>query len=135
MGRGMTVAEMLKSMTIEIPIDVVVGELKDLFETPKSFQLMRDVLPDFDVKHKIVEMDRPTHMVYEDGGLMATVDLTPVGDLTTVTIRVPYGFHDKGAAAVAMLAQLCAFEGLEQGYKAGFKNGKSRLEVSKAKVV
>jgi len=134
-GRGMAVAEVLKSMTIEVPIDVVAGELKELFETPKSFQLMRDFLPDFDAKHKIVEMDRPTHMVYEDGGLMATVDLTPVGDLTTVIIRIPYGFSDKGAAAVAMLAQLCAFEGLEQGYKAGFKNGKSRLEVSKAKVV
>ena len=128
-------AEMLKSMTIEVPIDVVVGELKNLFETPKSFQLMRDILPDFGAKHKIVKMDRPTHMVYEDGGLMATVDLTPVGDLTTVTIRVPYGSIDKGAAAVAMLAQLCAFEGLEQGYKAGFQNGKSRPEVSRAKVV
>jgi len=80
-------------------------------------------------------MDQPTHMVYEDGGLMATVDLTPIGDLTTVTIRVPYGFPDKGAAAVSMLAQLCAFEGLEQGYKAGFKNGKSRLEASKTRVV
>ena len=135
MGRGMAVAEMSKSMTIEVPIDVVVGELKDLFETPKSFQLMRDILPDFDAKHKIVEMDQPTHMVYEDGGLMATVDLTPVGDLTTVTIRVPYGFPDKGAAAVSMLAQLCAFEGLEQGYRAGFKNGKSRLEASKTRVV
>jgi hypothetical protein len=122
----MAVAEMLKSMTIEVPIDVVAGELKDLFRTPKSIELMRDILPDFDAKHKIVEMDGSTHMVYEDGGLRATVDLTPVGDLTTVTIRVPYDFSNKGAAAVAVLAQLCAFESLEQGYKAGFKNGMSR---------
>ena len=123
MGRGMAVAEILKSMTIEVPIDVLVGELRDLFETPKSIQLMRDILPDFDSKHKIVELDRPTHMVYEDGGLMATVDLAPVGDRTTVTIGIPYGSFDKGAAAVSMLAQLCAFESLEQGYKAA-----SRME-------
>ena len=112
-------AELLKSMTIEVPIDVVAGELKDLFSTPKSIELMRDILPDFDAKHKIVEMGQSTHMVYEDGGLRATVDLTPVRDLTTVTIRVPHGSSNKGAAAVAVLAQLCAFESLEQGYKAG----------------
>jgi len=122
MWGGMGVVEILKSMTIEVPIDVVAGELKDLFSTPKSIELMRDILPDFDAKHKIVEMGRSTHMthmVYEDGGLRATVDLTPVRDLTTVTIRVPYGSSNKGAAAVAVLAQLCAFESLEQGYKAG----------------
>lgn len=134
-GWGMAVAEMLKSMTIEVPIDVLVGELKDLFETPKSLQLMRDVLPDFDAKHRIVEMDRPTRMVYEDGGFISTVDLTPVGDLTKVTIRIPYGFSDEGAAAVAMLAELCAFESLEQGYNAGFKKGKSWPGVPEARVV
>ena len=50
----MVVAEILKSMTIEVPIDVVAGELKDLFSTPKSIELTRDILPDFDAKHKIV---------------------------------------------------------------------------------
>jgi len=121
----MAVAEMLKSMTIEVPIDVVVDELEALFETPKSMKLMRDVLPDFNAKHKIVKRERPTCMVYEDGGLMSTVDLTPVGNLTTVTIRIPYGLSDKGSSAVAMLAQLCAFEGLEQGYRAGSKSGRA----------
>jgi hypothetical protein len=119
---GMAVAEILRSMTIEVPIDVVAGELKDLFSTSKSIELMRDILPDFDAKHKIVEMDwskHMAHMVYEDGGIRTTVDLTPVRDLTTVTIRVEYDFSNKEAAAVAVLAQLCAFESLEQGYKAG----------------
>ena len=134
MGSGMAVAEILKSMTMEVPIDVLVGELRDLFETPKSIQMMRDILPDFDSKHKIVELDRPTHMVYADGGFTATVDLTPVGDLTTVTIRIPYGSFDKGAAALAMLAELCAFESLEQGYKTGIRDRKSRLEMSKERV-
>jgi len=116
-------------MTIEIPIDVVVGELKDLFSTPKSIESMRDILPDFDAKHKILEMDlsaHMAHMVYEDGGVRATVDMTQVGDLTSITIRVPYDSFNKGAAAVSVLAQLCAFESLEQGYKAGFKKGMSR---------
>jgi len=120
-------SEMLKSMTIDVPIDVLADELRDLFGTPKSIELMRDILPDFDAKHKIVEIDRSTHMVYEDGGLRAIVDLTPVGNLTKVTIRVPYGSFNKEAAAISVLAQLCAFESLEQGYIAGFKNGMSQL--------
>lgn len=118
----MAVAEMMKSMTIEVPIDVVASELMDLFGTPKSIELMRDVLPDFGAKHKIVEMDGPTHMVYEDGGLRATVSLTRVGDSTAVTTRVTHGPFNKEAAAVSVLAQLCAFESLEQGYRAGFRN-------------
>jgi len=125
-GRGVAVAELLKSMTIAVPIDVVADELRELFGTPKSIELMRDFLPDFDAKHRIVEIDRSTHMVYEDGGVRAIVDLTPVGDLTRITIRVPYGSSNKGAATVSVLAQLCAFESLEQGYKAGFKKGMSR---------
>jgi hypothetical protein len=118
----MAVAEMMKSITIEVPIDVVASELKDLFGTPRSIELMRDVLPDFGAKHKIVEMDVPTRMVYEDGGLRATISLSKVGDSTSITTRVTHGPLNKEAAAVSVLAQLCAFESLEQGYKAGFKN-------------
>ena len=132
MVRGMAVAEILRSMTIEVPIDVVASQLKDLFRTPKSIELMRDILPDFDAKHTIVELDRSTHMVYDDGGVKATIDLTPVRDLTSITIRAPFGISNKGTAAVAVLAQLCAFESLEQGYKAGFENGKSALTSHKA---
>jgi hypothetical protein len=51
------VAEILKSMTIDVPIDVVAGELKDLFSTPKSIQLMKAILPDFDAKHRIERRD------------------------------------------------------------------------------
>lgn len=122
----MEVAVMLKSITIEIPIDVVSGELGALFETPRSLQLMKDMLPDYGSNHRILGIDRPTRIVFSDGGLVATVDLARVGDLTEVTIRIPHRHSDKQAAALSMFAQLCAFESLEQGYKAGFKSRMSR---------
>ena len=128
-GERTTMAEILRSMTIDVPIDVVAGELKDLFSTPKSIELMRDILPDFEAKHRITGVGPSTRMVYEDGGLRATVELTPVRNLTTVTIRVPCGSSEMGAAAVSVLAQLCAFESLEQGYKAGAKNAERTVKV------
>jgi len=127
------VTEILKSMTIEVPIEIVASELKDLFTIPRSLELMRGFLPDYDVNHKIVEMDRPTHMVYDDGGLRANIDLTLVGKMTRVTIRVPYDSSSKGAAAVAVLAQLCAFESLEQGYKAALRSGIGQPQADKGK--
>ena len=65
---------------------------------------------------------------------MATVDLTPTEDMTTVTIRISYGPTVEGAAAISMFAQLCAFEGLEQGFKAGIKGGRNRSGVSNSRV-
>ena len=117
--------EMLKSITIEVPIDVAVAELRDLFETPKSVRMMSDILPDFGTKHKVIQTDHPTHVVYDDGGLRSTVDLVSVGNRTKVTIRIPHASSDSGRAEVSMLAQLCAFESLEQGYKAGVRKRKS----------
>jgi hypothetical protein len=110
-------------MTIEVPIDVVVGELRELFTTPKSVALMRGEMPGYDSRHRVVEFDGSTRMVYEDGAVRATVDLAPVGSLTAVTIRVPYGLFDRKAAELSVMAQLCAFESLEQGYRAGLRNG------------